>query len=306
MIKNLPSKLALFCLLAAMPALARGSELITLEPDDYPANTVLNTILPGVTLSVVNSQNVASSGIDVTATVDSMGGAPTGTTVFGQGGVYFWNSAFRLKMTFTDPVATILLPFSGGTPDDTNVGQIDAFSKKGVLLASYTTQPRSFGSAETMKIVRQSADIAYAVAYIPANKGSFGILDKLQFDALPLPSTFFEGQAPLGSGAYYLQFPSGNPFGYYSYLTDPDYIYHFDMGYEYIFDAADGNNGVYFYDFTSSTFFYTSPSFPFPYLYDFSLNTVLYYFPDPNNPGHYNTDGYRFFYRFDTGQIFVK
>lgn len=124
-----------------------------------------------------------------------------------------------------------------------------------------------------------------------------------------LPSlhpAFFAGEAALANGVYYLQFPSGNPFGYYSYLADPHYIFHFDLGYEYVFDAADGHAGVYLYDFASNGFFYTSPAFPFPYLYDFTLNTVLYYYPDPSNAGHYNTDGYRFFYRFDNGQIIVK
>ena len=70
--------------------------------------------------------------------------------------------------------------------------------------------------------------------------------------------------------------------------------------------GGDGQDGVYFYDFKSGTFFYMSPSFPFPYLYDFSLNSVVYYFPDPSNPGHYNTNGYRFFYVFSTDQIITK
>ena len=73
-----------------------------------------------------------------------------------------------------------------------------------------------------------------------------------------------------------------------------------------MFDAADGYSGVYFYDFKSSTFFYTSPGFPFPYLDDFALNSFLYYYPDPNNPGRYNTDGVRYFYDFATGKIISK
>jgi len=117
-----------------------------------------------------------------------------------------------------------------------------------------------------------------------------------------LHPAFFSGEVSLGNGVYYLQFPNGNVFGYYSYLTDPHWIYHFDMGYEYWFDASDGHSGIFFYDFASNHFFYTSPSFPFPYLYDFSLNTVLYYFPDPNRPGHYTTNP-RYFYNFATGQI---
>ena len=122
----------------------------------------------------------------------------------------------------------------------------------------------------------------------------------------PLHPAFFGSEVALGGGAYFLRFASGNPFGYYSYLTDPAYIYHFDLGYEYVFDAADGKSGVYLYDFKSGTFFYTSPSFPFPYLYDFTLNTVLYYFPNPTDPTHYNTDGVRYFVRLDTGEIFSK
>jgi hypothetical protein len=118
-------------------------------------------------------------------------------------------------------------------------------------------------------------------------------------------AAFFTGEIPLGNGVYYLQFPNGTPFGYYSYLADPRWIYHFDMGYEYWFDANDGQNGIYFYDSASNSFFYTSPNFPFPYLYDFSLNTVLYYFPDPNNPGHYTTNP-RYFYNFATGQIITR
>ena len=57
---------------------------------------------------------------------------------------------------------------------------------------------------------------------------------------------------------------------------------------------------MYLYDFASNTFFYTSPSFPFPYLYDFSLKAFLYYFPDTNNAGHY-TSNPRYFYNFGTG-----
>ena len=136
---------------------------------------------------------------------------------------------------------------------------------------------------------------------------------KVLFDGQPVnpalvsPSSFFVGQVALSQGAYYLAFPNnGNIFGYYAYLSDPNYFYHFDLGYEYVFDAGDGKAGVYLYDFASSTFFYTSPVFPFPYLYDFSLNAVLYYYPDPNNPGHYNTNGVRYFYNFATGKIINK
>ena len=118
---------------------------------------------------------------------------------------------------------------------------------------------------------------------------------------------FFANQAPLPNGVYYLSFlNNGNIFGYYAFLSDPHYVYHFDLGYEYVFDAADGVSGVYLYDFKSGDFFYTSPTFPFPYLYDFSLNAVLYYYPDPTDPQRYNTNGVRYFYNFATGQVIAR
>ena len=120
------------------------------------------------------------------------------------------------------------------------------------------------------------------------------------------PAAFFTGASALGNGVYYLNFDSGNYFGYYSYLADPNYIYHFDLGYEYVTDANDGKAGVYFYDFKSGTFFYTSPSFPFPYMYDFSRQSVVYYYPDAGNAGHYNTNGVRYFYDCTTGETFSK
>ena len=63
---------------------------------------------------------------------------------------------------------------------------------------------------------------------------------------------------------------------------------------------------MYFYDFKSNGFFYTSPTFPFPYLYDFSLSSVVYYYPDPAHANQYNTDSYRFFYVFSTGETISK
>ena len=116
---------------------------------------------------------------------------------------------------------------------------------------------------------------------------------------------FFDGETALANGVYYLAFASGNYFGYYSFLANPAYIYHFDLGFEYVFDANDGKSGVYLCDFASSDFFYTSPSFPFPYLYDFGLNAVLYYYPDTTSPGHY-TSNPRYFFNFGTGQIITK
>jgi hypothetical protein len=116
------------------------------------------------------------------------------------------------------------------------------------------------------------------------------------------PIAFFSGQE-LTNGEEWLEFPDGNPFGYYSYLGQ-GWINHADLGYEYYIDAQDGNEGVYLFDFDSDGFWYTSPGL-FPYLFDFSLNAWLYYYPDTSNPGHY-TSNPRTFFNYTTSQVVTE
>ena len=142
--------------------------------------------------------------------------------------------------------------------------------------------------------------------YAPISAG--GASDDGTVVAFTLAGTqpsFFAGQVALGNGVYFLTFPNGNLFGYYSYLSTANYIYHFDLGYEYVFSANDGQGGVFLYDFKSGHFFYTSPTFGFPYLYDFTLKAVLYYYPNTSVPGHY-TSNPRYFYNFATGKIITQ
>ena len=117
--------------------------------------------------------------------------------------------------------------------------------------------------------------------------------------------TYFSGEASLGQSNYYLKFSNGNVFGYYEYLSTPNYIYHYDMGFEYYIDANDGQGGIYFYDFTSGHFWYTSPTFGFPYVYDFGLKAFLYYYPNANDATRY-TSNPRYFYNFSTKQMFTQ
>ncbi len=104
----------------------------------------------------------------------------------------------------------------------------------------------------------------------------------------PLHPPFFTGEQSLGSGVYYLTFADGNLFGYYAYLAN-SWIYHFDMGYEYVFPSNDANGDVYFWDSQSTHWWYTGPTL-FPYLYDFTLNVWVLYMNDTNRPGHYTAN----------------
>jgi hypothetical protein len=116
----------------------------------------------------------------------------------------------------------------------------------------------------------------------------------------PAHPAFFAGEVAFSNDVYYLAFPDGNLFGYYAYLPG-GWIYHFDMGYEYVDPGT--SSDVYLGDLSSGHWWYTSSSL-FPYLYDFTLKAWVYYYPATNNAGHYTTDP-RYFVNMTTGQIFT-
>lgn len=128
------------------------------------------------------------------------------------------------------------------------------------------------------------------------NASTVGIADSTTISA------FLAGAVTLSKGVEYLQFPNGDLFGYFAF-TGPSWIYHFDMGYEYLLDAYDGSGGAYLYDWSTGHWFFTSAAF-FPYLYDFTLQAWIYYVPDPANPGHYTTTPRQFAYT-SNHQIFT-
>jgi hypothetical protein len=81
--------------------------------------------------------------------------------------------------------------------------------------------------------------------------------------AIVQPDSFFTGEQELGT-IFYLQFQDSIPFGYYGFLqgsaaTSDAWLYHFDLGYEYV-TAGDANGDLYFYDRTSNHWWYTSSS----------------------------------------------
>ena len=201
------------------------------------------------------------------SSVNAIAIEPSGTIVFG-GDFFDFDGYYTPDLVRVLPNGTIDEDFyAGDGPDDT----VDAifFSPSGQLL---------IGGLFT------------EVNDVPLN-----FVARLNDDPHP---AFFTGEISLGSGIYYLGFSNGNNFGEYAYLTNPNYIYSYGLAsYEYLIDANDDEDGIYLYDFTSNTFFYTSPYFPYPYLYDFTLNSVLYYFPGTTP---------RSFYDYATGQFITK
>ena len=263
-----------------------------------------------------------------TFTYDNNGGAPSGGLVQGSDGNFYgatrnggandYGTVYQLTPA---GVLTILHTFIGGSDGGGPEGELvqagdgnfyGTTSDGGTNNNGTVFQLTPAGTLTTLYAFTGNDGSAPMAGLAPGGDGGFygtteaggadgdGTIYQLTVISRP---AFFTGQVPLGNGVYYLVLPDGTPFGYYSFLNHSDYIYHFDLGYEYVLDANDGKDGVYLFDDATDDFFYTSPTFPFPYLYDFGLDTVLYYYPDPNNPGHYNLDGARTFYDFRLGRV---
>ena len=239
-----------------------------------------------------------------------------------------WMTAYGVAQANMKPDAPLPVWIARGSQDSAVTGGLSTFQQDQQQTDFWvnfngdqpTPQTSTAGIYTQSVYTGGKAEVRYTLAAGYAHQYGPGFADKIWdefFSRMTRTATgasaatdavypgFFTGEVALSNGFYYLAFPSGNPFGYYTFLTDPAYIFHSDLGDECVFDAADGKNGVYFYDFASSTFFYTSPVFPFPYLYDFSLNTFLYYYPDTSSAGHYTANP-RYFYDFGTGTIISK
>jgi len=159
--------------------------LVTIEPDAYAHQQVLNTVSPYVTLSTAvppsNDPTFA-----VVAYTDAAG-ASTGTKVFAHGGgIPFWADIRKLRMDFHVPVTSISLDcIASGFFSNSYAGRLEAYSAAGVLLTSDDTNLLVGGQHETMTVTAPT--IAYALAYPPLDP--FGDLDHLQFSAVPEPTT---------------------------------------------------------------------------------------------------------------------
>ncbi len=223
----------------------------------------------------------------------------------------FWYSWVPGK-NFLPTSPTNLQPPAGWTAKVTHDSSTDGYGIQWVTTGAGLTAsaPLAFGfdSTDTPDTLAGASTIypTFAVGTSFYYKGAPLSDAGTQFVVGRGPSACLDDNVSLGHGIHFLQFPNGHAFGYFSYLSDDHYIYHQDMGFEYVFDADDGQKGMYLYDFATKGYFYTSPTFPFPYMYDFTLNTTVYYFPNADDPTRFNTNGKRYFYRFDTGEIFSK
>ena len=176
-------------LLVCALALRAGAQTHIIEPDDYLDGTVLDHIIPAVHLTSAGADNLPIPPVpfEVTAVGDLLDFAPTGTNVFGHANVPFWNSDRRLRMEFAAPVSSVTIDFAGGQYFTNETGRLDGYNAANQLVASYVTAPQAAGHVETMTILREATDIAWAIAYVPPGLGVFGRLDNLRFGAVARP-----------------------------------------------------------------------------------------------------------------------
>src|SRR5512143_2582733 len=124
-----------------------------LEPDDYAAGTVLNTVSPNLTLS-----GSATTTVDVTA--QTAISPPVGTHVFGTTpGTTSWGPGARvLRGDFHVPTCSVSLIFQGtALPDG---GWLRVFDAGHNLLASITTPDLPIFQNQTLTITRPAPDIS--------------------------------------------------------------------------------------------------------------------------------------------------
>ncbi len=157
---------------------ANAGAVTIVEPDDFPDGTVLDTAVPGVTLSTpvfgdsVFAADAASFGFT----------APTGAHVFGNTiyGAQGWNEFdLILVADFDEPVDFVSI--DAGSDDFSDVSVLRAFDADGNLLQEVFSSSLSTGQSETLSISRPTADIAS----IEAAGFGFDIspLDNLQFSS---------------------------------------------------------------------------------------------------------------------------
>jgi len=160
--------------------------LVTIEPDAYAHQQVLNTVSPYVTLTTAVPPSNDPTPFAVVAYTDAAG-ASTGTKVFAHGGgIPFWADIRKLRMDFHAPVTSVSLDFiADGFFGNSYAGRLEAYSAAGVLLTSDDTALLAGGQHETMTVT--APVIAYALAYPPLDP--FGDLDHLQFSVVPEPAT---------------------------------------------------------------------------------------------------------------------
>ncbi|KKN76798.1 hypothetical protein LCGC14_0366650 [marine sediment metagenome] len=127
----------------------------SVEPDDFPAGTVLTNAFDGVTLTIEGYAGVVTS---VASDYSS-----TGARVFGHDYMDYWNHYYEwLRADFHTPVAEFSIDIIGNDNDDPAI--VRAYDAGYNLLEEVIDPAQPAGQVRTVTISRPTADIAYMLA----------------------------------------------------------------------------------------------------------------------------------------------
>ncbi len=150
------------------------------DPETFPAGTVLTSKIPGVTLTTTDAQLQSNDTIDVDATFAFQG---LGTRTLSQGGIPWFNSTGRLRMDFANPVRSVSAEFANARVT-VGYGYIEAFDRLGNSIGSFRTNAISTGERQVATLSFPDDRIAYAVAFGDNNfntSSPFMSIEALQF-----------------------------------------------------------------------------------------------------------------------------
>ncbi len=170
-------------------SLSANAQPLTIEPDNYADGTVLDHIRPEVSLTTVgnNNQPIPPVTFSVTAQPTPPGHASTGTKVFAEAGVNFFNDNFRLRMNFNGVVQELGLDAIGsGFTLQPERGHLEVYNSQNALIDSFVTDILGNAQIQRMSLHHGAPDIAWAVAW--SEGGTFARLDNFVFSPpVPVP-----------------------------------------------------------------------------------------------------------------------
>lgn len=189
-----------------------------IEPNDYIESSLLNTVQPGITLSVIGSTSIGDMVMSRTSSLGpnkifyaGSSGYETFTTKRNPSGIGLAVDR-RLKAEFNSPVTSVSLKAIGNGTG--SVGRLDAFDADGNLIGRYTTGVLGAGQIEVMTITHAAANIKYVIA--SGHLESEVLFDTLEVGPHTATTTNADGSfdlSALPAGTYNLKI-----------LTAPNYI----------------------------------------------------------------------------------